>query len=31
VYLFLEVGNWPLCGTAVPVLNHIQTWYGHGG
>ncbi|KAI5417802.1 hypothetical protein KIW84_042426 [Lathyrus oleraceus] len=31
VYLSLEVGNWPVCGTAVPVLNHIQTWYGLGG
>jgi hypothetical protein len=26
VYLSLEGGNWPVCGTAVPVLNHIQTW-----
>ena len=31
VYLSLEVGNWPLCGTAVLVLKHIQTWYVLGG
>jgi hypothetical protein len=28
VYLYLEVGNWPLDGTSVPVLSHVQTWYG---
>ena len=31
VYLSLVVGNWPLCGTVVLVLNHIQTWYVLGG
>ena len=31
VHLPLEIGNWPLCGTAMQVLNHIQTWYGLGG
>ena len=31
VYLSREGGNWPVCGTVVPVLNHIQTWYGLGG
>ena len=31
VYLSLEVGYWPVCVTAVPVLKHIQTWYGLGG
>jgi hypothetical protein len=31
VYLYLEVGNWPLDGTSVPVLSHVQTWYGLWG
>ena len=31
VHLPLEIGNWPLCGIAVQVLNHIQTWYVLGG
>ena len=31
MFLSLEIGNWPECETVVPVLNHIQTWYGLGG